>query len=403
MMEGELADTSGGQAPIDPMAGGDDTTSVRLGLPRAFAGQLTCYGFAAGERLATTRAIAQSLSVLGVWGWVCLASAVLQLVGQGIICSQLIAAVADRIGVAGDSCGLLASGLAAQGMLGPTLALCNRVLVITVSGRALSKLRRLADQGSPRFRERVAQSSRHLMFMLWIPMAIFGAAIVAWSWSREWRSFDSLERTSLAVVTSCVPELSIAASALMLRADGIAHEETARNILDSVAAQPVEERNLDQFVAHFGVIQKHLKDSSREWSRVLALQALQFVVGASGLALGMVGGWDCERSHIEGLIWTDVELESAAAANLVAMLWPLCLSVISIVQTNSALDEIPRQVTSQFLFSSVERCAFASDFERLRLHLEVMGVGLTTNRLVPVMVSISVTLLAAVVRATIES
>ena len=67
------------------------------------------------------------------------------------------------------------------------------------------------------------------------------------------------------------------------------------------------------------------------------------------------------------------------------------------------ISESRHVVTSQFLFSSVERCAFASDFERLRLHLEVMGVGLTTNRLVPVMVSISVTLLAAVVRATIES
>eukprot|EP01043_Picozoa_sp_COSAG02_P084079 COSAG02_NODE_21975_length_768_cov_0.588939_2_plen_200_part_01 len=188
---------------------------------------------------------------------------------------------------------------------------------------------------------------------------------------------------------NCVPELSIAASALMLRADGIAHEETARNLLESVAAKPANEQNLDEFVAHFGVIKQHLKASSAEWSRVLVLQASQFVVGATGLALVMAGGWKCSNADEEGsnaASSIDV-VASSDAVGLVTMLWPLCLSVMRIVQTNNALDGIPREVTSQFLFTSTERCAFASDFERLRLQLEVMGVGLTTKRLAAVMVS----------------
>jgi hypothetical protein len=64
-----------------------------------------------------------------------------------------------------------------------------------------------------------------------------------------------------------------------------------------------------------------------------------------------------------------------------------------VVRANAILDEIPARVTAEFLFTSIERCAFAEDYARLGLRLRVLGVQLATQRLTGVFASALMTIM----------
>ena len=74
-------------------------------------------------------------------------------------------------------------------------------------------------------------------------------------------------------------------------------------------------------------------------------------------------------------------------------LWPLALTFKAIGQLNHSLDAVPRRIVRGRVFDLSSRTAFAEDYRKLGMHLNIAGWAIKTSR-------ITAALVAIVVRAT---
>ena len=182
---------------------------------------------------------------------------------------------------------------------------------------------------------------------------------------------------------------------------GIVQEERVACLVAHVKAQPEDERNVDDFMRSFGPIKESLAALSNQWSMVLTVHALQLLCDFLEMLLRFVAttapgyvGCFAERQDFNSTM-VDETMVIASQVNFPTTLWPLLLCACSVALTNSRLDGVPKELTSDFIFSLVERAAFASEYSRLSLRVRVMGVEITTTRAVGLSVTVAGTLVTS--------
>ena len=282
------------------------------------------------------------------------------------------------------------------------IALVDRILVLRLAIALPSRLD--ATLGGfnietglrARVRRRISKTSRNICVVLWLPVlfvvaiAVIGAiaAMDLFSDSGNDSGFAifaifilmfEVISTAATIVLGLLSVFSLGCTAVMLWAECVVIHEQSEEILQSLLALPVADRDVDNAVQAFSKLREVVAEVSNQWSQVLLVQMLLFVTLCISVGFGGAGGG---VAYFAGI----------GAASIV---WPVALSFGAVVRINSRLDAVPARLTTCLILTSVERSAFADDYKRLELRLKVMGLQLTTERLTGVFFSAVLALGAA--------
>jgi hypothetical protein len=295
--------------------------------------------------------------------------------------------------------------LSRLGILGAffLLGLADRLFVLRMALRQSPRLglilAALDTDCKERVTLRIGAASRRLCWALWlptIPISLY-MKLVGGNWDDG--SLDGSAHGVLTfvavVVVFLLPAVSLSAAVVMLWAESIVVEEKADSIVEDVKVQPETERDVAQVLVSFGEVRNLLLQAGREWTPILLVQIALFccvIVWAISVLIEM----SADPYFNKEAVWSEQVYIASTAAPL---LWPLVLSFLAIVRVNSVLAAVPRRITTEFLFSPAERCFFAGDYERLGLHMHVLGVRLTSHRLISAMLSGLFALALTVIRA----
>ena len=314
-----------------------------------------------------------------------------------------------------------------------TFVLCalDRWLVLRLAlthERRLGALHSHGGGGSGKVMARIG-SSHALCLALWLPLLMVSLALASFDDDgSHWTVKLDLSRTECQIdkkfvnlifanrrlpplLFDVLPVASFGSAMLMLWSECTAIGRLATKIVEGILATPEAERDVELTLRSFGKVQAALAQASERWSAVLLVQLLLFLTLTGATAATIITHRPRlppssrtaaivtdEASSSNG---TNTDTDTAPTLAMVALvlpvMWPLVLSFATVVRVNAIFDEIPARVTAEFLFTSIERCAFAEDYTRLGLRLRVLGVQLTTQRMTGVLTSSVMTIMVTYV------
>eukprot|EP01045_Picozoa_sp_COSAG04_P006268 COSAG04_NODE_304_length_17311_cov_13.648792_18_plen_198_part_00 len=180
-----------------------------------------------------------------------------------------------------------------------------------------------------------------------------------------------------------VTMLSLGATALMMRAQCLVHEEDVEKIVRDVIATPAAEQDAEAVLHSLGEVANSLRDTSRRWGAVLKVQLAIAVAEQTFLLAVLASEYDPRYT----VVYT-------VGSTPTFKLWPLALTFKAIGQLNKSLDDIPHKLVRARVFSLSHRAAFNDDYQKLGMHLNIAGLAVSTSRITAAVVAIVVRMFA---------
>jgi len=164
---------------------------------------------------------------------------------------------------------------------------------------------------------------------------------------------------------------------------GSAWTHKARNTFRPHAPQPQTRNDPEPLLARFRELACELENLSRGWKYVLGIQACYFCAQLGSTTTTIYRRHGYQTSLVTGQTLEDNQAFFYLAQTL-PVFWALWLSVGTIIHLNTYLANIPDRVSRSSRcaqhFSFIDRAAFAAEYTRLGVHLDVPYIGeLTTG------------------------
>lgn len=250
----------------------------------------------------------------------------------------------------------------------------------------------------PHTKDDIEIFAKLLFQWLWVPtslagLILFGVALLS-------GTAASIDWALYALAYNLVPIINTAATALVLGSQCVTVHKFAENLLvpygidpdpyggsapaygpgknNGAQAQPAQQQlDPEELLARFRGLARELEILSRGWKYVLGIQACFFCA-----QLGSTTTTVYRRHGYQNSLITGQTLESDQAffylAQTLPVVWALWLSFGTIIHLNTYLANIPDRVSRSCCaqqFDYIGRAAFAAEYKRLGVHLDVPYIG----------------------------
>lgn len=256
----------------------------------------------------------------------------------------------------------------------------------------------------PHAKDDIEIFAKLLFQWLWVPtslagLILFGVALLS-------GTAASIDWALYALTYNLVPIINTAATTLVLGSQCVTVHKFAENLLvpygidpdpyggsapaygpgknyGAQAQQAQQQQALDpeELLARFRGLARELEILSRGWKYVLGIQACYFCA-----QLGSTTTTVYRRHGYQNSLITGQTLESNQAffylAQTLPVVWALWLSFGTIIHLNTYLANIPDRVSRSCCaeqFGYIGRAAFAAEYQRLGVHLDVPYIGEITS------------------------
>jgi hypothetical protein len=265
------------------------------------------------------------------------------------------------------------------------LSVAQRWLLLSVTrypprGRMIGK----SNFREANYREEIEVEAKDLCLWLWLPLAVVSFA---------WLGVSSAHVRALWVLLQdLIPAINVGATALLLGARCTVIRAHVERVVRDTLALSVEDATplmMDDRAAssagrsggllqQLTVVKAEVERVGHVWRWCMGAQialVVAILVNCVSAILHRRGIGLVSRVDLTG----DVHRFEFVLMQVVPMMWAVFISFSAIVRLNTYLESIPSRISRESNFDITLRCAFADEYERLEMFLEIPLVGKLTE------------------------